>query len=51
MGIENGDDIRVEFQQSRPTPGSFCTASVEPLTDFVIVPASTKPVILVEKAA
>jgi hypothetical protein len=49
--IETGDDIRVEFQQSRPRPGSFCTASVEPLTDFVIVPASSKPVTFVEKAA
>jgi hypothetical protein len=46
---ERSDDIRVEFWQSRPTGTMICTMSLVPLTDFVIVPASAKPVTFVEK--
>ena len=48
---ETGDDIRVEFRQSRPVPVYDCAMTLVPLTDFVIVPASAKPVTFVEKTA
>lgn len=48
---EYSDDVRVEFQQSRPVPGMGCSMALEPLTDFVIVPTSAKPVTFVDKTA
>jgi hypothetical protein len=46
---ETRDDIRVEFEQTGPRPGYGCGQAVVPLTDFVIVPVSDKPVNFVEK--
>jgi hypothetical protein len=46
---ERSDDIRVESRQARPTRTMACTMSLVPLTDFVIVPASAKPVTFIEK--
>ena len=46
---EHADDIRTEFVQSRPTGIMYCSMALVPLTDFVVVPASPKPVVFTEK--
>ena len=45
--VEEELEIRVDYAQSEPGPGMFCTQAIVPLTDFVSVSRSDKRVVFV----
>ena len=42
--VEEEAELRVEYRSFEPNPTFICTLSIVPLTDFVKVPKSDKPV-------
>lgn len=49
--VEEKNQLRVEYLVSLPPPGVLCTQAIVPLTDFVVVELSDKPVSFVQAGA